>query len=841
MPNFQTHWVVAWEALKVLDGPAAEGRKKYETAGQTLTDELRSIVEGARSERLVKKVRDDFKAARETWQGDLSKGESLHATSCFSAFMLGAVGPDFWMVPSNVTGIGLLNAAFGKAASYFNLGHYNRTHQQFRRSIAAVGGKSRTEQLELEQAYFCGMATHLAADLFIHQFVNVTAGAYNLLQENYWKNEHGGAKHLPVHVWNMHNKVEQYLDSYMRYRFFGDLDQVFRPEDDLDWFTGNEPGGFQPMGLPLIERLRASAEQLGLEGAPLEHLRKVLWDEDTRVLVERPLIFPAFFVDRLVNGGKGGVPKPFVYQRVVSRENGAYTPEEVRADLLKEATGLHMGVFDPSEVKRARYFSGRRNDDVSPDAWNYLVYRAAPSLERLRGRSEGGLVNGCNRFYDLKAMRHFGARAVELARTFVRELQGAYRSGDDQALKILARFWNLDTGLGLEVQGIPSDIGNEVITRLDFLHVLDERVQGKPAQLGYTRSESPAELAYLSKREADPEAHSKVETRAFPAVRAERVGGPRDIVERSGESFLDRIRVGAEGASSPSLLSESLEEFFSVKPDARSRAFEVETAHFSERNELHAQEMAHRLTLELRIAVPDYGEAADRKTADEPAMFFYCDQALGIDEAAKAETLEWLEGKAGKKGKTCQLVDFSTAPDGEGALRRYTARILVNLEAGEDPTTQEKLDPEQPLREVDQGKWNNVVPWGPNKRFYGRNFAIGTGRRFVLNARDKAGALFEDPPEGERDGNLFYFDRPYPTEHVFLTIYPLVRARDGKVYDAFSKEPVESKKFQDELKKVWGVGWVKVVLLYVLGSGGCAQLDKCLVDGLVTPVRVANC
>jgi len=43
------------------------------------------------------------------------------------------------------------------------------------------------------------MATHVAADLVVHQLVNVMAGAYNLLEEdiaylfgNTWVNEHGG-------------------------------------------------------------------------------------------------------------------------------------------------------------------------------------------------------------------------------------------------------------------------------------------------------------------------------------------------------------------------------------------------------------------------------------------------------------------------------------------------------------------------------------------------------------------------------------------------------------------------------------------------------------------------
>jgi hypothetical protein len=73
------------------------------------------------------------------------------------------------------------------------------------------------------------MATHVAADLVVHQLVNVMAGAYNLLEEdiaylfgNTWVNEHGGG--YDIRLWNTHNKVEHFWDSYVRYHYLGDLD-----------------------------------------------------------------------------------------------------------------------------------------------------------------------------------------------------------------------------------------------------------------------------------------------------------------------------------------------------------------------------------------------------------------------------------------------------------------------------------------------------------------------------------------------------------------------------------------------------------------------------------------
>lgn len=814
MPNFQTHWVVAWEALKGLSGCAADGGRSYAAAGTAFAERLRSKVtsEGATTD-----LHQEFVDARNGWAAELAGAGD--AITCFSAFMLGAVGPDFWMVPGDDSWLSAWDAAVSRAPNYFNLGHYNRAHQQFLRSFVSLGN-GKGLQCEVERSYFMGMATHIAADLFIHQFVNTTAGAYNELQESYWTNEHG---RNGFYLWNLHNKVEQYLDSYMRYRFLGDLTEV-EPvfgERELSWFTGNESGGFKPVGLPVIESLISIARK---KTDP--RVRKTLLDylgqEEIRILVERPLIFPAFFCDRVLEGG-AGPPFPFVWKRVVSQYHGAYSKFEVREKLLKDATSSQMksarGGY--SEEKKLRFFSGALNDGVPlGKAWNYLAYRVGPSLERLRQRSDQGLVNGLDRFYELSAMQHYGARAVELARVFAKEVEAGYPAGGKARLPRVGRSWNLDTGNGLEVQAIPSETTHEVVTRLDFLHALDERIRG--SSLPYYRSGDPAKVRHLTGKQANAEEHAAVEERAFPVVSPPpRFASMGQVAERDAKTFLDRIRVGApQDRCTQRLLSESLDEFFAETPRASARASTVESRLFRDRQEIRLQPVKHRLTLELRIWVPDFGN-----TADEPAMFFCCDDAVGIDAASDASTHKWTHGKA-------RLIDFVAGPRGRGSLRQFTARILTNL------------DPDKGLkRELQAGIWNNVVPWKEGKRFYGRNFAIGTGRRFVVRAHAKGrGAFFEDPPRLTKtttDANLYYFAKAFPTEHTFFTLYPLFRALDGKVYDAFAREPVARKKFDDELRKVHGVGWMKIVLLYVQHPGGAAQLDRCFVDGSETPVTPA--
>jgi len=103
----------------------------------------------------------------------------LHARRLRPGLLDGAIG----------TQSAALKPSFGEI--HFDLGHYNRAHRQFELSIAKVGDQSTSACSRWSALLLLGMATHIAADLIIHQLVNVTAGAYNLLEKT-WNNEHGG-------------------------------------------------------------------------------------------------------------------------------------------------------------------------------------------------------------------------------------------------------------------------------------------------------------------------------------------------------------------------------------------------------------------------------------------------------------------------------------------------------------------------------------------------------------------------------------------------------------------------------------------------------------------------
>ena len=118
------------------------------------------------------------------------------------------------------------------------------------------------------------------------------------------------------------------------------------------------------------------------------------------------------------------------------------------------------------------------------------------------------------------------------------------------------------------------------------------------------------------------------------------------------------------------------------------------------------------------------------------------------------------------------------------------------------------------------------MPYSDHQGHYGRNFAISTGRKHVLVSTE--GGTF-DPYS-----KLAYYRNISPTEHVFFTLYPLLR-EGGSYWDIFSKN-APSAAF-DELKKISSCGTVKIVLIYERTCDKSLTLREAYLDGLKAPVE----
>jgi hypothetical protein len=776
MPAFHTHWLVALKAISNAPDYVKAGYAAYQEYTLVYRDACIAALRGNNLER-------DCNSARTDWENDLKK--NLDEVTCFSAYMLGACGPDFWMLPSEPK---VMKVKPSMADIHFDLGHYNRAHRQFELSIAEVGGKDRTDMhTRVQRSYFMGMATHIAADLIVHQLVNVVAGAYNLLEkasrvwfDKVWENEGGGA--LGLNIWNTHNKVEQFWDSYVRYRYLGDLGPLWPqtgqqpnalgkvpPSDDQPWVD--------PLGFPTIEGLDACN--------PFDNGADFLRKESTRFAIEKPLMFPWLFCDRVL----AGQIEPFIYRLVVDKDTGSYRANELGDALAKKAVKeagddqMKNAADVPGEWQKLFFFSSGRNLGIDSTSFNFLTFKVCPNVEQTR-RFAG------NVFYDYEALGPFIRKAVAGAQIFLGELSTAYDERQVGSLKKLRRFWNLDTGLGLRVFQRAADTNRESITDLKFVHVFEELGGGTT---GYKRR-----LPYLSGRASKDYPFAKAQAfETYPA--AAPFKDIDSVYEERNDAYLERIAL-----ESPS--------------NTVANAEMVATSTINDENVLVSRELRHRVTLCFRASIADLRSPAATQKDDRCenlALFLLGDKAGQPGEAASGETRKWL-------AKESRVLDYRTTPrDMKRGLQRFATWILANGEKEDAGKARAAT------REIAKGAWNNVVPYSKHEGHYGRNFAIGTGRKFVLYS--SGGGAF-DPVN-----KLGYYTNISPTEHVFFTLYPLVR-EGGDYWDIFSKEDVPGGQLA-ELRKISSCGTVKIVLIYQRDGDLGLRLCEAYIDGLKAPVE----
>jgi hypothetical protein len=789
MPCFHTHWLVAIHAIEHAPEYIGRGFRTYLSNGEKYRGDCLAVL-GKPS------LSADLVKAHQKWEGSLTKPDVIDDVTCFSAYMLGACGPDFWTLPSEPK-----RGPFPSLAKiHFDLGHYNRTHRQFELSIDEVGGPGKAEQpgpsgleARVQRSYFLGMATHFAADLVVHQLVNVYAGAYNLLEDT-WNNEHRGDAGL--HLWNLHNKVEHFWDTYVRYRYLGDYGPFWphgndEARDDRDWFT--------PLGLPTVDGLLLHVPELVPE-ARREQVWSHLTSPSTRFAVEKPLMFPWLFCDHVL----AGKINAFIYGIVVDKTFGAYPASkeeparsvltgELQRTATKEAIEKQMrnDAGSLGEYRKLEYFCSAKNLEIDSTSFNFLTFRVCPSVERTQGWTRPFVPNS---FYDYRGLGAFLQTAVKAAGRLVDELSSAYNHGDISRLDKLRRHWNLDTGLGLRVRQRPSATRCETISELEFIHVFDELATGRPR---YRRREG-----YLIGKQAGSDyPPEEPRVRAFETYVHEPPFPDLQSISEEPHNYLERIPVENDTFVSSSAVT-------------------VKTAKATPINTVVHRELKQRLTLCFRVSIADL--RSPRPSLKDPhrenlAMFFRADKKDAPAEATEEETKDWLA----KKSKS---LDYRTEPvEVKNGLQTFATRILVNTE---DETPQKAASWQ---RKQQQGEWNNVIPYNEHKGQYGHNFAIGTGREFVLHPiRVSAGSInpFLD---------LVCYKNLSPTEHVFFTLFPLVPK--GRAYwDIFDKKDVSAAQFA-ELRKISNCGTMKIVLVYQRKSDSQLILRNAYVDGLKTPVE----
>ncbi len=793
MPNFNTHWLVAIQCIGATPTYIKKGCAVYLKAGQDLRDairdEINKIVPSGRkdnSKKAFKKLEEEiFGTLCGNYERKLNHRAVRDNVTCFSAYMLGACGPDFWTTVST-SKRGIIPDTAG---IHFDLGHYNRSHRQFQVAIKrwkkkSAANKNYTQSLQykVEVSYFLGMASHIATDLIFHQLVNVYAGAYNLLEKK-WESEHGFLSNLK-NLWNTHNKVEHFWDSYIRYRYIGDYKALWKGKDDRNILV--------PLAFPIAEAMAEWVEKKKSFKAK-SRLKKWLLKEKTKLKIEKCFIFPRIACDKIV----GRKVLPFIYKVVVDKTKGAYPKYLIFSQANTEAKGYQM--TDRSglnECRKLAYFKSSNNRDTNTCSFNYLNYYVCPNLARTK-------KYGYYVFYHLNALSPFISSADLVSKDFITKLMSAINKKNASDIGSIDHFWNLDTGLGLKVSKVVSDTTKETITELNFIHICDFLKHARITYRGYTTKLKCMKTA----KSFDTITYPSPPVRAFKTYAGKKTFNNIDDVyedDSKKKEYLEKIKLKLR-ASLESLIK--VNTFFKPAKQTSVKHQLAETVKINEKNVIVVADQKHRLTLRLKTAIVPF------RKSEKLGFYFLGDKKKGITDSVKYKEgmqKEWLK-HAQTKAQT--LLHTSTGPNHK--LARFKGHFLINLE--NDKTLKRKLK---------KGEWNNVVPYQTHQKHYGRNFAISTGRRHVLT------------PNGDGifwgDDDFDHFSDVSPTEHIFFSLYLLVRTETG-CYDMISKQKVAEKNL-NAIKKIDCLGFVKIVLFYVLDKHGASQVDACYVDGLEVPV-----
>jgi hypothetical protein len=808
MPAFNTHWLVGILSRQSTLEDIENGFSAYNAIVSefktALINRFHLIAAKSSKDEQIKAFSDfkkqGFGKVCDDFDNALKDDFVYDNITCFSAYMLGACGPDFWTVLSKSN----WGIKPDTAGIHFDMGHYNRTAQQFKVAIRRWKDKASEDkdyvnslQYKVEVSYFLGMATHIAADLIIHQLVNVYAGAYNLLVAENWKSEHGVISTL-LKLWNTHNKVEHYWDSYVRYRYFGDSSFLWENVDSQNQLLN------EPLGFPTTEKLVAHLNEMKSFECK-EKLIDYLNTESNKLKIEKCFILPRIVCDRIL----ASELQPFIYDVVANKDIGAFPRNIIFQDAIEEAEGYQMTNADGTrnEKKKLTYFSSAQNEDSNTLSYNYLNYFVCPNLARVRDF-------GPKVFYHLDALKPFVDSAVIVAKSFLSGLTRAIDKKDASNIGPLDHFWNLDTGLGLVVANPAGHLPYEVITQLNFVHITDflkaARIKYghyKPdlgcmangQAINYTGNPAQKQFAFNTYPRKKPfKDYSAIEEEDSP----------------EGVRYVEQIKM-----ANPEFYKSALkfDRFFNIEKEKKPNrtVWQIVTGFFKEENKTQVRKIYHRLTLRIKAAIPHFTQDISK---EKLVFYLYGDNAMKSVKHKEHMAKEWLE-----KSAAVQDCDISGEEHHlEDNLRRFQTHLLLNFENDKNIK-----------REIEPGIWNNTINYQANKAHYSRNYAVGTGRANVLHPKN-SGAF-----NGLTHFN--YYSNPSPTEHVFFSIYLLARTSEG-VFDMLSKEKVKETALK-EIIKIDCLGFVKIVLFFTLdkiadGYAG-SMLNECYIDGLRVPIAWA--
>jgi len=341
----------------------------------------------------------------------------------FSAFATGAMGPDLWTIPDS-----LADALASKTAGewWFDMGHYNLSHlfprytlQQIRAQVSS--NQLSGIQLKYQTAYILGYLSHIALDILAHTKVNVFAGAYHLMTK-IWELEHSW---IWLDKFNNHNKVEQFLDAFIRYYCY----EGWYAHPEFNDIRINSFKQTQPWGFP---NYREYYEPLGID---LSNYGQKLLDASTSLA--------GAFTHRYYSDGDDQVT-PFIRQYCWDAHENL-TDSWLRADRTKSLSNV------PDELQKVKFFriiDEEWWEDIDDNLTQYTYLNTAiPNLERTN--------NFVLNFFEPAAFGEFIQGSMLIADDFITKAVNYLDSGDTTVFNDIQN-WNLDTGFAYRLKELPA-------------------------------------------------------------------------------------------------------------------------------------------------------------------------------------------------------------------------------------------------------------------------------------------------------------------------------------------------------------------------------------------------
>ncbi len=343
--------------------------------------------------------------------------DSRDDIAVFSAFAMGAFGPDLWVLPHESSVTMAINKGI-TGMTHFDLGHYNLSHRfpvQVLKRIRAQAKTLPVLQRKYQTAYILGYLSHIALDITGHIKVNVFAGAYFQLQK-IWENEQGM---LVFDIFNNHNKIEQYFDALLRFVCFEGYHDSLKKYDAIRKNVLGQPEAWDFPNYTDYWEDKLSFGVFGTDG---------IYNRDADFL-DCSTSLPGPFARRYTDGPGDKRVTPFIHRDYCLAYDIADTKVKQDQFSLLRLT---------SELPKVRYARMDNNDNVTSQY--YYLQTVAPNLDKIVRWGTG--------FYNPEAFAEFVNAGKLVAVEFIDGALKYLSSGDEKVFDLL-RNWNLDIGMAI--------------------------------------------------------------------------------------------------------------------------------------------------------------------------------------------------------------------------------------------------------------------------------------------------------------------------------------------------------------------------------------------------------